>query len=180
MADEPEQTQEAPGGAANVEEAKGDRSAAAPAAPKPSLIPTIVIGLAVMIVTPAVSFLVVSNMMPSSLEKEGKPAQPGEQELFLLGEIRVNILGTKATRFVVMKPHFLLSDASLQGALEKMKPMLADRVSTVISKRTLDQLEGPDARASLRRDIMNEVNALIRDRMQGAVVDVYLVDYLIQ
>jgi flagellar basal body-associated protein FliL len=178
MADE-EQAQEA---TAN-ETAEGADQAARPPARAASGLNTvvvIVVGLVVMIVTPVLSFLVNSRMMSKPVASDLKAPEPGQQEIFKMDEIRVNILGTKATRYVVMTPHLVLSDTALKEDLAALKPMLADRVSTAVSRRTLDELEGPEARVSLRRDIMNEVNAAIRSRMKGAVVDVYLVGYLIQ
>jgi flagellar basal body-associated protein FliL len=178
MADE-EQAQEANANEATKDENQANR----PPARAPSGLNTvvvIVVGLAVMIVTPVLSFLVNSRLLPKTPESSLKPPETDQQTVFPMNEIRVNILGTKATRYVIMTPHLVLSDMALQEDLTALKPMLADRVSTVVSRRTLEELEGPEARVSLKRDIMNEVNAAIRNRMKGAVVDVYLSDYIIQ
>ena len=141
----------------------------------------VVLGLAVMVVTPLASYLVVSRMMDSPAEEKLAPVERQDsQSTFEIGEIRVNIYGTRATRYLTVRPHLRLSEPGLEEKLEEVKPMLVDRVSTVVSRRTLDELEGPEGRRGLRRDIMAEVNSAIKDRMQGVVVDVYLVDFLIQ
>jgi flagellar basal body-associated protein FliL len=178
MADE-EQAQEA---TAN-ETAEGADQAARPPARAASGLNTvvvIVVGLVVMIVTPVLSFLVNSRMMPKPVASDLKAPEPGQQGIFKMDEIRVNILGTKATRYAIMTLHLVLSEVALQEEMTALKPMLADRVSTVVSRRTLEELEGPEARVSLKRDIMNEINAAIRDRVKGAVIDVYLSEYIIQ
>ncbi len=180
MADEEQPKETTANETAGSEEDKAPAQPPAPASSGMNTVVVIAVGLAVMIVTPLLSFLVNSRMGSTPIEADLKKTETGETTTFPMDEIRVNILGTKATRYVVMKPHLVLSDAKLQEDLLALKPLLADRVSTTISRRTLDELEGPEARVSLRRDIMNEVNAAIRNRMKGAVVDVYLVDYLIQ
>jgi flagellar basal body-associated protein FliL len=61
-----------------------------------------------------------------------------------------------------------------------MEPMLRDKVLSAASVKTIDELEGPQGRENLKREIMNLINASIKDRMSGAVVDVYFNEFLIQ
>ena len=58
--------------------------------------------------------------------------------------------------------------------------MLIDRVITAASRKTLDELDGPEGHEALKRDIMSEINAAIKEKMAGSVIDVYFSEFIVQ
>lgn len=178
MADENEEKKE--------EEAPDEEKEAAAEQGKKSesklgVIVVVVVGLLVMTLTPLISWLVVKNIVPPLIvEKKTEEQQNGVETILPLGEIQASIKGTKVTRFIVVEPHLVLSESRLLETLKNMTAMLTDKVLQTLSRRTIDEFEGPEALESLKRDIMSEINSEIEDKMSGVVKNVYFKKFLIQ
>jgi flagellar protein FliL len=165
--------------------AEGD--AAAPAAPKKAsnigLIVVIAVSLLVMVVTPVSTFLVVKSAAKPTVEpaKEGgEKGAAGGQNVVPLKSIIVNVLGTKGTRILKIEPTLIVSEARLAEELKKNTPLLVDRVIMAARRPTLDELEGVQGIEKLKRDIISEINAVVKKDLSGAVIDVYFNDFLVQ
>lgn len=161
-----------------------DGGGAAKPAPKgggKSVVAVIFVGLLVMTVTPAATYFVVRNMPDrNNGERAGRPAAPREAIVVSVDPVTVNIAGTRMTRVVRVQAHLVLSEARLEPILEKKMPMVKDRIMTTLGRRTMEELEGIDDREALKRDIVLEVNSLVRDHMAGSVLDVAFSEFLIQ
>lgn len=142
----------------------------------------IVVGLLVMIIAPAASYLVVRTTVstkgsePAAEEPNILPTPPMVQ----IESLVVNISGTRMTRVLRFQPHLVLSDVRLKDYLPEIMPMVKDRIMTTAGSRTLEQLESAEDRDALKRDIATEINGLVRDKMLGTVLDVVFSDFLIQ
>jgi flagellar basal body-associated protein FliL len=152
---------------------------AAAAKPKSSMMLIIIIGVAIMVITPVITYFVVKATVPSTPAPEARPS-PTEQATFDLGEIYVNIAETKGTRILKIQPVLVLSETRLANQLEKINPLLKDRVLQAASTKTIDELEGPNGREALKREIMTLINEATKDKLSGAVTDVYFSQFLIQ
>ncbi|MDZ8117293.1 flagellar basal body-associated FliL family protein [Pontiella agarivorans] len=95
-------------------------------------------------------------------------------------DLYVNIAETKATRVLKLTVVLELSEEKLTTPLEAHRAIIRDLISEAASRMTIDELEGRNGRSILKREIKNRVNDLVRDRMAGAVIDVYFSDFLIQ
>lgn len=95
-------------------------------------------------------------------------------------DLYVNIAETKATRVLKLTVVLELSEEKLATPLEAHRAIIRDIMSEAASRMTIEELEGRNGRGILKREIKNRVNDLLRDRMAGAVVEVYFSDFLIQ
>lgn len=95
-------------------------------------------------------------------------------------DMYVNIAETKATRILKLTTVLELSEDKLATPLEAHRPIIRDLISESASHMTIQELEGRNGRDILKREIKNRVNDMLRDRMSGAVVEVYFSDFLIQ
>jgi flagellar basal body-associated protein FliL len=149
--------------------------------PPGNMLFVIIIGLLVMVLTPLASYLVVRlSLPPSPLQDEEAEVSSKEQVVLDMEPVLVNIAQTKGTRVLKLEPHLVLSEVALLEELKNSSSLLADRILLACSRKTIDELEGPEGRATLKREIMAEVNAAIQGRMKGSVVDIYLSEFLIQ
>jgi flagellar basal body-associated protein FliL len=169
----------------NSEIENSEISAESPAEAKPSpqsnMLFVIIIGLLVMVLTPLASYVVVRLSLPASPIEDNKIDESSEEQVVLdMEPVIVNIAQTKGTRILKLVPHLVLSEAALRDELQNSSSLLADRILLACSRKTIDDLEGPEGRSTLKRDIMVEVNAAIQGRMKGSVVDIYLSEFLIQ
>ena len=178
---------------ANEEEAKkapeaaaagaAEGAAAAGAKPKSGILPIIIIGGALIVVIPIVTIVGVKMFMPSPslvVKEKAETAEAGEPATYSLKEIYVNIAETKGTRILKIVPFLVLSEQKLATEIAKYDALLRDRVSMAASSMTIDELEGPNGRETLKKEIAIQINTALKDRMAGAVVDVYFSEFLIQ
>ncbi len=146
-----------------------------------SSVAVIIVGLLVMIVTPAVTYFVVRDMTgDNGGDRPGRTAAPQDAVVMRIEPVTVNIAGTRMTRVVRVQAHLVLSEQRLEPILERHMPMVRDRIMTTLGRRTMEELEGLDDREALKRDIVLEVNSLIREHMAGSVLDVAFSEFLIQ
>ncbi len=158
------------------------RAAAAPPKSSSGLLVMIGVGVALIVVSAAVTFFTVKSSVPKEepIPEKKEGGEPETQFTCDLHEIYVNIAETKGTRVLKIVPILVMSEERLAKEAEKMSPLLRDRASYAASSLTIDQLEGPSGRDALKREIMNAVNSSLKKEMSGAVVDVYFSDFLIQ
>jgi flagellar basal body-associated protein FliL len=170
MADETDEKTE---GSADQKNASGHKSAA---------LVVIVVGVLVMILAPLASWLVVkftiNPKLPAGSARE--TAATGPQTILNMSPILVNVAGTRGTRVLRIQSHLILSEPRLSEQLQNIMPIVTDRAISIASRRTLDQLETVDDREALKRDIGNEINAMIRDRFSGTVLEVVFSEFLVQ
>lgn len=141
----------------------------------------VIIGVLVIVLTPLLTFVAVKKAAPEQEAETPKPAKvSGDKFMLELRPINVNIHGTKGTRFLRLEVALVLSEERLMSELSASTPLLTDRVILAASRRTIDELEGPQGREALKRDIISEINAAIKGKMAGAVVDIYFKEFLIQ
>ncbi len=194
----------------DVDEKDGKDPQAAAGQPKGAklgMFVVVIFGLLVMTLTPVITFFVVKAVaVPQAVseagghkeakaeggggghgaKKEGGGHGGGEgkadsSNILSLKSVMVNIADTKSTRVLRLEVHLVVSDVELVGELKNnYMSMLLDRVMFAASRKTLDELEGPQGRESLKRDIIGEINSIIKNKLAGAITDVYFVEYLIQ
>ncbi len=158
----------------------GQRAEGTPKAGRPrGNLWVILVGLLVMSVTPVASYFAVRASIDSSVRKPTSK-EADSSVVIPIDPVIVNIAGTRMTRVLRMQVHLVLSEARLEEPLREMMPMVKDRIMTTAGLRTLDDLEGLDGRDALKRDIITELNSMIRSRMAGSILDVAFSEFLIQ
>ncbi len=164
------------------EAAEGDAAVPPKSGKKSDLMIVVIVGLLVIVLTPLATFFVVKKAAPPSEEDAEKEALVVEGDIlgFDLKPVNVNIAQTKGTRFLRLDVTLVVSEPGMVEELKKYNSLLTDRVILAASRRTIDELEGPKGREALKRDIISEVNAAIKGRINGAVTDVYFKEFLIQ
>ena len=168
---------------ANTEETKQEEVAEEPAqsAPKSNTLLVVIVGAVVVILTPLVSFFVIKSILPPPVKTEKSVEENGKgNPIYDLKPVRVNVAETRGTRIVLLKAHLELSEERLREKIDENEAMIMDRIMLAVSRRTIDELEGDENRELLKKDIMSELNAAIKDKMSGAVLDVYFSEFLIQ
>lgn len=152
--------------------------AAAPAPKKKGGLMLILVGVAVLVAAPAASYFLFFKNGGEAKDAPQKPAPP--PVVMAVEPVVVNISGTRMTRVLRMQVHLVLSQATLEPVVKEMLPMVKDRIIAVAGRRTLNELETVEDRDSLKRDLVLEINSLIRPRMAGSVLDVAFSEFLIQ
>ena len=131
---------------------------------KTGLLIVLVIGvLVVLIGAVAAFFLMKGSKEPSGSEVatiqeeelppiEDIPAPTGKPILYQVGDIYVNIRGTRSTRVLKFTPVLEVSEPQMEVELEDYKTLLKDRISTVARKMSFDELEGANGPEILKQE----------------------------
>ena len=152
--------------------------APAPAPKKKGGLLLVLVGVVVLVAAPAASYFLFFKKGGDAKEAPQKPAPP--PVVMAVEPVVVNISGTRMTRVLRMQVHLVLSQATLEPVVKEMLPMVKDRIIAVAGRRTLNELETVEDRDSLKRDLVLEINGLIRPRMAGTILDVAFSEFLIQ
>lgn len=105
------------------------------------------------------------------------------QEIYDLPVIMVNIKGTNKKR--ILKIHLNVvyeADNPETSTLlfDSKLPEVKDVLTTMLTEKTLDQLEGKEDLIMLRMELVEEINRVVFDEGQGRVVKVYYEEFLVQ
>jgi len=176
-----------------------NRTAAASAngaAAKSGMLPVLIIGIALIAASSAVTFFAVKISLPKSIGAEqkkpaekssqhggghGKPAKSEDNSLLVpIKEVIVNATGTHGTRMVNIVPTIVASDSELTAELKANEALVRDRIGSAMVKLSIDELEGLYGRDNLKKAIVAALNESFQPKGIGTVTDVYLSDFLIQ
>ena len=93
------------------------------------------------------------------------------------GEFIVNIAEPGAKRYLKAEVHLELKDEKVQKDIEGKMPIIQDRILSVLSSKTLADLEVYN-RDNLRRELQNQINSALGEN--GSVQNVYFTSFVIQ
>ena len=161
----------------------------APGKSKSGLLFILIIGVLIVVVGAIAAFFILKNTAGSGskaanvvpevapqvdMEPKGVPI------LYKVGDIYVNIQGTRSTRVLKFTPYLEVSEPKMKDALQDFGPLLKDRIASVARNMTFDELEGPKGPELLKQEIRDTLNRSLRSRLSGSIVAVHLDDFLIQ
>jgi len=100
--------------------------------------------------------------------------------VYPIENIIVNLSGDRARRFLKTTIHLELSSSKVKELLEVEynRVRLQDRLISLLSSRTLEEIEHPDCKSRLRREIRDELNLLFK--LSNGVLHVYFTDFMVQ
>jgi flagellar basal body-associated protein FliL len=149
-------------------------------------------GFLVMLLTPIASYFLAGLSLPErnadrrdeQQQEHQYKAREQEQEremeaaIFNMKPMMINIAETRGTRLLKLTPHLQFKEAGL--ALAPLHPLLADCISSVASGKTLDELDGPAGRDTLKKALIEQLNKLLERHGIAPVTDLYFEEFLIQ
>ncbi|OGV39464.1 MAG: hypothetical protein A2020_02945 [Lentisphaerae bacterium GWF2_45_14] len=151
----------------------------------------IILSVLVMLLTPAVTFLVVRTMMPTNQESAPEDSSKSNVQEISIEPFRTNIAGTQGMRYSQITVVFEVSDGNMLKYFQKksaecpegMLNRIRARITGIISDKTLSGLLSKDAQTSLANEIKTTLNADLFDNkkeMSGQINEVYFPSFLVQ
>lgn len=110
----------------------------------------------------------------------GGPAGPGATGAgaeVKLTDLVVRLKNPDADRYVRVSFNLELAPGQNPAAVEKLLPRVRDAFISDLSDRTLEELQGAEALAQLKRALLERVNALLPS---GRVRALYITDFIVQ
>lgn len=101
----------------------------------------------------------------------GKTAVP------LSAKVLVNVSGTSGTRYLLAQLTLVGTHAELKNSVEKSDAQLRDVASSVLSTKTIADLDKPGSRNLIRTELISAFNGVLGE---GRVKEIYFTDFAIQ
>lgn len=152
------------------------------------------LGFVVMLLTPMACYFLASLSLPErdaagqeeQHQENQHKAREQDQErdvetaIFPMKPLLINIAETRGTRLLKLTPYLQFKQSGHLGQLAPIHPLLADCVSTVASGKTLEELDGPAGRESMKKDLITHLNRLLERHGIPPVEDLYFEEFLVQ
>ena len=94
-----------------------------------------------------------------------------------LTKLLVNVAGTMGSRYLLSSLTLVGSAADFKARVEKHEPQLRDAAMTLLSTKTITDLEKPGARNLVRTELINGFNNVLGG---GTVQEIYITEFAIQ
>lgn len=106
-----------------------------------------------------------------------------KKKVFKVDDLIVNLAGDRARRLLTLTIRLEISSERLMEALENAdndyyQVKLRDKLITLLSAKTLDDIEKPDSKTRIRREIRDELNMLFNTN--DGIQHVYFTDFMVQ
>lgn len=140
-----------------------------------------ILGALVLSVVPLAVYLVLVGSLDER-HGEGRAARhKNVEEVHLpVRMVTVNLRDPSGSRIFRLGAELVLSNEVLAEDLRKSgTALLADCIMAVAARKSVAQLETPEGRKSLKRELLRELNASIHGRAPGAIMDLYFTEFVI-
>jgi flagellar FliL protein len=115
---------------------------------------------------------------PAKDEKGGKHGGAGGKTAVpLSAKVLVNVSGTAGTRYLLAQLTLVGTHAELKDSVEKSDAQLRDVASSVLSTKTIADLDKPGSRNLIRTELISAFNGVLGE---GRVKEIYFTDFAIQ
>lgn len=95
-----------------------------------------------------------------------------------LDAIIVNLSGSSGRRYLKTKINLEARDEDVKKKIEVRVIQIKDRLITILSSKTLEDIEGIEGQENLRREIKDTVDVLLK--AEGGIMQVYFSEFVIQ
>ncbi len=147
------------------------------------LLAKVLIGLTVVTLQLLLSVVVVKKLVepppprPPAQQEEQQEGDAGEiGDVYLVEDVIVNPLDSRGRKFVNTSVAFVYK-GKVGAELEKRDVQLRDMLIQTLSSRTVEQLSRPAQRDTLREEILEKTNALLKS---GKIFAVYFANFVMQ
>jgi flagellar FliL protein len=113
----------------------------------------------------------------SSSSAQGAKGAKGKITVPLGDKVLVNVAGTAGTRYLVAKIALVGKKAELKTQVEENDPQLRDAAASILSIKTISDLEKPGMRNIIRAELIAAFNDILG---KESVNDIYLTEFAVQ
>ncbi|HHT9111925.1 MAG: flagellar basal body-associated FliL family protein [Planctomycetes bacterium] len=110
--------------------------------------------------------------------KEGKEGANKEESMIVPVEtLIVNLSGSNGRRYLKAKINLEAKDGDVKKVIEAKSIQIKDRLISIISSKTLEDIDGLEAQENLRKEIKDAVDVVLK--VEG-VLQVYFTEFVVQ
>ncbi len=111
-------------------------------------------------------------------EEEATPDEDEEKEFGVIYQLEDLIVNpAQSDQFLLINLAFEVKEEGDMEIMEQRKVIVRDILIRILSGKTIDQLDGPDDKETLRQEIKEAVSSVLP---KGHLLNVYFANYIIQ
>jgi len=114
-------------------------------------------------------------------EEKGKGSKDGagnEESLIIpLDTLIVNLSGSNGRRYLKVKINLDAKDGDVKKLIEAKSIQIKDRLISILSSKTLEDIEGLEAQENLRKEVKDAVDVVLKAE---GVLQVYFTEFVVQ
>ncbi|HLG30455.1 MAG TPA: flagellar basal body-associated FliL family protein [Candidatus Brocadiales bacterium] len=126
-----------------------------------------------------------ANAQPSKKDaadsgSQSAAAASSEPLIVSFESIITNISGTNGRRFLKARINLEVANTEVEGKVRGRMVQLRDRLISLLSAKTIDELDGWERQDVIRREIRDEFNILLHSEGSEGVKQIYFTEFVIQ
>jgi len=90
----------------------------------------------------------------------------------------VNLSGSGGRRYLKAVINLEAKDGEIQHKIEAKKVQIKDRLISILSSKTLEDIEGLEGQESLRREIKDAADIVLK--VEDGILQIYFTEFVIQ
>ncbi len=146
----------------------------------------LIIGLVLVQVIAAIAivyFLIVPKLWPDSTGQDGEKTKIEKKEkkepgvIYTISDITINPKDSYGRRFAVFEIALELPNEDAKADLDKMKPIIVDRILQYLRSRTVAELTTTTNVAQIKRDLKDDINDILG---QDLVQNLYFTKFVLE
>lgn len=121
-----------------------------------------------------------ANMKPVSKKKEEESSVPAEEVnlIVAIDTIVVNLSASNGRRYLKVKINLEAKDEDVRKKIESKPVQIKDRLISILSSKTLEDIDGLEGQENLRNEIKNALDVILK--IEGGILQVYFTEFVIQ
>ncbi|GJQ48624.1 flagellar protein FliL [Candidatus Kuenenia stuttgartiensis] len=119
-----------------------------------------------------------SDEIPLKSDKDPKEPLPQGPIIVTIDTIVVNLSGSNLRRYLKAKVILEVRNEEARGKLETRTIQVKDRLISILSSKTIDDIDSVEGREYIKREIKDSVDVILN--MEKAVLQVYFEDFVVQ
>lgn len=118
------------------------------------------------------------NEKEDKKEKDDKINIKEECLIVPVDPVIVNLSGSGGRRYLKAKINLEAKDVDIKKKIEAKSVQIKDRLIFILSSKTLEDIEGPEGQESLRSEIQDSVDVVLK--IEDGVLQVYFTEFVVQ
>ncbi len=142
----------------------------------------LMVGLPLMLVQTAVAYFLISKFVQvpkaAATEEAGEEEEEeGPTQLFVIEDVIINPAETSGSRFLNVTVALEYVNSDLEQELTEKEVQLRDILINIFASKTISELDGPDDRERLKKEILERCNGILK---KGKIKRVYFSNFIMQ
>lgn len=121
-----------------------------------------------------------ADIKPVSKKKGEESSEPVEEVnlIVAIDTIIVNLSASNGRRYLKVKINLEAKDGDVKKKIESKPVQIKDRLISILSSKTLEEIDGLEGQENLRNEIKNALDVILKT--EGGVLQVYFTEFVIQ